>query len=95
MLEAQAPSRITSSSKGLVYLYSGAAGQISILHDGQTWEHVRYRQARGSGGSLVGVQAKTAVRGHKFRGYIAGEIREWSTLTAEERSAVRRSTGSG
>lgn len=35
-----APSHITSSSKGLVYLLSTPRGEISILHDGQTWETV-------------------------------------------------------
>ena len=45
--KTQAPSRITSSPLGMVYLLSFLSGEISILRDGQAWEDVPLPLARG------------------------------------------------
>jgi hypothetical protein len=73
--EERAPSRITSSSKKLVYLLSVPLGQISILHEGKAWEHVPLPTGLRTSGSLL-AYGEDSLFGHA--GFTRWRDRKWS-----------------
>jgi signal transduction histidine kinase len=80
--KAQAPSRITSSSKGLVYLLSFPLGEISILHDGQASEKVPLPTGPRTGGSLL-AYGEDSLFVSTDAGLYRWRDRKWSGLTTK------------
>jgi signal transduction histidine kinase/ligand-binding sensor domain-containing protein len=80
--EERAPSRITSSSKKLVYLLSVTLGQISILHEGQAWEHVPLPTGLRTSGSLL-AYGEDSLFVATDAGLYRWRDRKWSGLTTK------------
>ena len=80
--EPQAPSRITSSAKGLVYLLSVPLGQISIFRDGQAWEHVSLPTGPRTGAGLF-AYGEDSLFVATNAGLYRWKDRKWSSLTAK------------
>ena len=80
--EERAPTRITSSSKGLVYLLSAPLGQISILHEGQAWEHVPLPTGLRTSGSLL-AYGEDSLFVATDAGLYRWRDRKWSGLTTK------------
>lgn len=80
--EARAPSRITSNSKGLVYLLSSRLGEISILHNDQAWENVSLPTGPRTGRSLLAYDEDSLFVATDA-GLYHWRDRKWSGLTTK------------
>jgi signal transduction histidine kinase/ligand-binding sensor domain-containing protein len=80
--KVQAPSHISSSSRGLVYLLSSPLGQISILHDGQAWENVSLPTGPRTGHRLL-VDAEDSLFVATDAGLYRWRDRKWAGLTTK------------
>jgi len=79
--EAQEPSRLTSSPKGLVYVLSFPLGVISVLHNGQAWEKVPLPTGPRTGRSLLAYDEDSLFVATDA-GLYRWRDRKWSGLTA-------------
>ena len=80
--QATAPSHIAASPTGTVVVLSTPSGELSILHDGQTWEHVVLPTGPRTGHNLL-----ADAEGSLFVATDAGLYRwkesKWSALTTK------------
>ncbi len=80
--KSQAPSRITSSPNGIVYLLSFLSGEISILHNGQAWEDVPLPPGPRTGRSLLAYDEDSLFVATNA-GLYRWKDRKWSGLTTK------------
>jgi signal transduction histidine kinase/ligand-binding sensor domain-containing protein len=80
--ELKDPTRLASSSKGLVYLFSYPLGEISIPHDDQPWEKVLMPTGPRTGRSLL-AYGEDSLFVTTDTGLYRWKDKTWSSLTAK------------